>query len=257
MLVSKSLNLSILTLFLISCLINASSNIYDQYLTHYWPITNGKMLDEIGSAHMFQGNLTTFTTDRFDCLNSSLALNGGWTHVQSGIFFNTLEFTISVWVYPQQVGSWSRVIDFGNGFQSDNIIITLDTGENIYSNFQIYEGSSQSVYLKTTESLTIGKWQFLTVTFNKTHAKFYIDGKLKMTSFNALTMKTLTRSLCYIGKSHWSGDGYSKSYLDDLRFYNKSLIESEIVDLMNQNETSKKYIKIMLKKIKIKEKTLS
>jgi hypothetical protein len=59
----------------------------DQYLTHYWPIQNGLMNDEIGTAHMTQGSDTYFTLDRFEYENSALALNGGWTQVASGVFF--------------------------------------------------------------------------------------------------------------------------------------------------------------------------
>jgi hypothetical protein len=73
------------------------------------------MLDEKGSAHMLQGALTSFTLDRFNCPNSSLALNGGWTQVPSGVYFDSPEFTISVWVFSQQVGFNSWIIDFGNG----------------------------------------------------------------------------------------------------------------------------------------------
>ncbi len=57
----------------------------DEYLTHYWPIENGTMLDAIGSAVMSQGNLTSFTTDRFGNENSALALNGGWTQLPPAI----------------------------------------------------------------------------------------------------------------------------------------------------------------------------
>jgi hypothetical protein len=38
---------------------------YQEYMTHYWPIENGQMNDKIGSAHMIQGSLTSFTADRF------------------------------------------------------------------------------------------------------------------------------------------------------------------------------------------------
>ena len=49
----------------------------------------------------------------------------------------------------------------------------------------------------------------------------------------------LSRSNCYIGKSNWATDGYSNSYLDDLRFYNKSLTQEEINELMNYNQNEK------------------
>ena len=69
----------------------------DQYLTHYWSFDNEQMLDQIGMAHMTQGILTKFVEDRFCNPNSALALNGGWTQVPPGVYFDTPEFTI--WVY--------------------------------------------------------------------------------------------------------------------------------------------------------------
>ena len=89
------------------------------------------MKDEIATAHMIQGKFISFTLDRFGKSNSALALNGGWAQVPSGIYFDSPEFTISVWVYPQKVGDWSRIIDFGNGPLSDNIIFALSDGNSL------------------------------------------------------------------------------------------------------------------------------
>ena len=87
------------------------------------------MNDQIGSSHMIQGSLTSFVTDRFGNANSALALNGGWTQVPSGVYFDTPEFTISVWIYPLQVSDWSRIIDFGNGQFSNTIIVAISSVE--------------------------------------------------------------------------------------------------------------------------------
>ena len=59
----------------------------DDYLTHYWPISNGQMNDLIGSAHMIQrSKATLFANDRFGNVNSSINLNGGWTQLPQGIY---------------------------------------------------------------------------------------------------------------------------------------------------------------------------
>ena len=102
------------------------------------------MNDLIGSSHMIQGNLTSFIEDRFGCLNSSLALNGGWIQVPSGIYFDSPEFTISVWVYPMNVGYFSRIIDFGVGANADNILLTLSNGNSLlpYFNFFIFRNDA-------------------------------------------------------------------------------------------------------------------
>jgi hypothetical protein len=199
------------------------------------------MRDVIGSAHMTQGNFTSFTMDRFGNINSALALNGGWTQVPSGVYLNTPEFTISVWIYPSGVGHWSRLIDFGNG-QSDNIILSLSHGSSLQPYFEFYSGSNNVFHTISSKLIIINQWQFLTATFNGTNSTIYLNGT-KIADSNAKSFTrpfNLSRSNCYIGKSNWPDNQYSSSYLDDLRFHNKSLNQEEINELMNsyQYETS-------------------
>ena len=205
----------------------------NQYLTHYWPFFDGKMNDEIGTAHMTQGSLTSFVSDRFGNANSALALNGGWTQVPSGVYFDSTAFSISVWVYPQQVSSYSRIIDFGNGQSSDNILFALSNGNTLQPYFYFFNGSITLFSTTSKQNLTLNEWQFLTATFNSTHLSIYLNAKLTACPYNKKTLSYVLRTKCYIGKSNWAGDGYSYSILDDLRFYNKSLSQTEILDLMN------------------------
>ena len=196
------------------------------------------MLDEIGSAHMSQGALTNFTFDRFNCPNSSLALNGGWAKVPSGIYFDSSEFTISVWVYPKHVGSYARVLDFGSGPNSDNIIFSLSDRDTIKPYIALLYGSNWNVFASSATNLSLNQWQFLVATFNGSTSSIYLNGPLTIQLIQPFSLSTLPRANCYVGKSNWPSDGYSYSYLDELRFYNKSLTQTEIVSLMNQNQTS-------------------
>jgi hypothetical protein len=205
--------------------------VIDKYLTHYWPICLGSMTDQIRSAHMSQGALTSFTTDRFGKANSALALNGGWTQVPPGIYFNSPEFTLMLWLYPQTVGSYSRIIDFGSGAGVNNVLFALSFGGSI----QPYVCLNPTNYVAST-TLTLGKWQFLVATFGGNNLRIYKDGQIIMNTNTLYTFPTVTRTRCYVGKSNWN-DGYSNSILDDLRIYNKSLNQSEIIEIMNQNET--------------------
>jgi hypothetical protein len=146
------------------------------------------------------------------------------------------------------VGSYAAIVDFGNGAGVDNIIFGLTVGSNLRPYLLIYSGSSGSVYAESSQVLTNEQWQFFTATFDGTSARVYLNGTLMgSSSFSFSTLASIQRSNCYIGKSAWSGDGYSSSYLDDLRFFNKSLTQTEIVQLMtmlSQNGTCReiKYI---------------
>ena len=215
----------------------------DQYLTHYWPISNGQMVDEVGSAHMMQGNLTSFIEDKCGSPNSALALNGGWTQVPSGIYFDTPEYTISLWVYPLNVSNWARIFDFGNGHNADNIVFALSFMDTENPAIQTFDKSTLKVETHTNQKLDVSHWQFLTATFNGTNTLIYINGQQKSNHFMAnYSLSSIFRTNCYIGKSNWASIGYSWSYLDDLRFYNKSLTQSEIIQIMNQNGTGRNLI---------------
>ena len=210
----------------------------DQYMTHYWPISCGTMKDQIGTAHMTQGSLTSFTADRFGNLNEALALNGGWTRVPSGIYFDSPEFTISVWVYPKSsIGSWARVIDFSSSCNNNSIALILSVGVRGPPSLIIALPTWKNA--ASSQNLTLNQWQFLVGTFDGKNLKVYLNAQLKVTLAHTCNITTITRSNCYIGKSNCVADGYSFSYFDELRFYNKSLTQTEILQLMSQNSTCK------------------
>jgi len=179
---------------------------------------------------MTQGSSTYFATDRFGNANSALALNGGWTQVPAGVYFDTPGFTISVWVYPQQIGASARVIDFGNGAYGDNVALAFSLGGGKSWYFYLDWTNYESYYV-VAENV----WQLLTFTFDGQNAYVYINGSIVYQQSAVYTMPVLTRTNCYIGQSNWVdyGDGYSSSLLDDLRFYSKSLSQTEIIQLMN------------------------
>ena len=201
-------------------------------------MSENQMLDLIDSAHMTQGSSTNFTSDRFGNSNSALGLNGGWTQVPSGVYFNTPEFTISLWVMPRHCDKSSRIIDFGNGPARDNIVFSI-SGAKRLPRLHIYSGENEVIYLESNEAFKADEWQFLTSTFNGTHARIYINGQLTAETIKSYSLPTLSRSNCYIGKSNWPEDGYSQSFLDDLRFYNKSLTQDEIIELMDEKAAGK------------------
>jgi hypothetical protein len=213
----------------------------DQYLTHYWPFSNSQMTDQIGKSHMTQGAKTTFVADRFGCPNSALSLNQGWAQVPGGIYFNTPEITISAWIYPQQLGYWCRLIDFGNGgtkdtgFHKDAIVVPIANALTPHATFFIFSASPPITTIGTS-NIVLGKWQFITATYNGTTTRVYVNGIQTASVTQTFTLPTVNRTQCFIGKSFNApiGDGYSNSYIDDLRFYNKALTQAEILQLMNQ-----------------------
>jgi hypothetical protein len=218
----------------VDCVSNETRLDINEYLTHYWPICRSDMSDQISAAHMQQGSTrASFIEDRFENKNSSLGLNGGWTRVPSGIYFNTSEFSIAVWVYPNQVDKFARVIDFGNGAPSDNVILSLDSDLNQKPFFLIYFGT-QPFIVNSSLALTQNQWQHLTATFEQTKMSIYINASLtgSTTFTSGMTPQSIQRVNNYIGHCDWSNIGHSYSYLDELRFYNICLSQGDIFELI-------------------------
>ncbi len=149
--------------------IATNSDLYfptDQYLTHYWPFCDDEtMKDLIGTAHMTQGNLTTFVEDRFGNTKSALALNGGWTQVPPGFYFDTPEFSISLWVRPQKMNDFSRIIDFGTGEYLDNLVFSLSQSSSLKPYLDIYNESTLEIRAVSSQCLSVGQWEFFFVDF--------------------------------------------------------------------------------------------
>lgn len=105
-------------------------------------------------------------------------------------------------------------------------------------------------------SLTKGVWQHIAFTLNGNNGLYYVNGKkviqdttlsprsilrtfnyFKKTKIvnNFFMMKKLKGNLNFIGRANVESVGYERANaeLDDLKIFNKSLTDSEIMDVMN------------------------
>lgn len=229
------------SLYLLLLLINAiqltKALETDQYLTHYWPITNGQMTDLIGHSDMIQGNATYFIVDRFGNGNAALALNGGWTRVPSGVYFDTAEMTVTLWIYPSQIGSYATMFSFGNGAPLDNIVMGISDGLTLNPYIEFWSSATKVGTGVSSSPLAMNEWQFLAVSFDGLNLYMYLNDILVLNMSLSFSLPTLSRNSCFIGKSNWLQNGFSHSFFDNLRFYNKSLTQVELLEVMKQNET--------------------
>ena len=111
--------------------------------------------------------LKIITFDRFGYPNSALSLNGGFTQVPSGYYFNSPQFSAAVWVCPFQVGTWARIFDFGNpgGVQSTSLKESIQMSFTSYVTnnpaFVIYDQTT-NIIGNTQSQITLeqNKWHF-------------------------------------------------------------------------------------------------
>lgn len=188
-------------------------------------------------------NGASISTSDYKVNGSSLALSSASSqYVQAGNFKPTSNgLTFSVWYRSNGSGNWSRILDFGNGTANDNIILSPSAyNGSVWTTLglSVYYGSVGNNFYLSDINYNDNVWRHITWTM--TYAtpgsststwNIYVNGILKATTTNYYPSPTVTRTMCYIGKSHWSADGYYNGYIDEFRIYNRVLSVNEAAGL--------------------------
>lgn len=209
-------------------------------LIFYYPM-NGNSNDASGNGINGISNAgVTPAVNRFDEVGQALRFNGttGFIDVPDASYFTGIDFTVSAWINPTSWNFWSRVLDFGNGPNNNNIILAATNGSVGRPAIQIFNGAAPGNVYTSPSGVTapIGQWTHLTFTYQSGVSTLYLNGVSVASGVHPAPVNVV-RTFCYIGRSNWSQDGYYNGLMDDLRVYNRSLNTEEIALLvMEQNE---------------------
>jgi hypothetical protein len=128
-------------------------------------------------------------------------------------------FTYSAWVKPTAVKAWSRLMDFGNGEASHNIILGRDVSTDNLA-VHIYPGVGQThSRLQTGPFFTLNQWHHVAVTINPVDsvARAYRNGSLVWTGKLIAPISAIQRTSNWLGRSHWAADQYWQGLYDEVR----------------------------------------
>lgn len=162
--------------------------------------------------------------------------NANYVQAKSGVYFTGGSFTIQSWVYPMQLYNWNRIIDFGNGAGSNNILLSNTYG--MSGNPGLYVQGAQ---FQSTRNLSLNAWHHVCATFdtNTRIATIYVDGQAAGSAVVPRPVNVV-RNYCYIGRSNWGfGDPNFAGGMGALQIYNGFLTAAEI--LSNYNSTKGLY----------------
>lgn len=201
-------------------------------LVGWYPFT-GNTNDVVGSNNgMSMG--ATLTTDRFGNADCAYSFDGTSDYIWvPGAPFTTYPFTISAWVYIEDI-SKSYIVGLGE-------IGSNDLGKfSIYSTYNegLRVGSDGAWYYQSDSAYTsTNTWINITVTFDYDNgAIFYING----VKYNYLyyiwdipgNPFPFNNTGFNIGKHTGTGSSkYMKGKIDDLGFWNRALTPAEITAL--------------------------
>lgn len=148
--------------------------------------------------------------------NSPTTIIGGAT---------TFDFWVQ-WNSFSQV--WSRVFDFSNGQASNNILIAHEASSSNFV-FEVYSGSTPVISIKLSGFWSMGVWVRVTITVDVSgNVNVYRDGVLidlsnppagiiVLSNVQGTPILAVTRTINYLGRSAWGGDGFANSSIADVR----------------------------------------
>ena len=139
------------------------------------------------------------------------------------------DLTITAFVYVQTIQYWGRLIDFGIGSGTDNILFALSFGSSGQPILQIYSNTNydgNNVYSPTAIPNT--QWTHLAVILKGTNSSIYLNCTYTCSKNSNYVPRNVVRVNNYIGKSNWGGDSNADARFRNLRIYNRALSQSEL-----------------------------
>ncbi len=195
---------------------------------NYWPFDDGMSNDAAGQMHLITPtDKVHYTSDRFGAPSSALALNQGYMEAPPGIFL-TGAFTVTFWIYLKSYASGANVFSFGDGPDRNNVFVYFSRANQF--NKLVLQFGSQSV-CNSIFAIPLNSWTHVAVKYdNFNTANIYVGGlpSAPCTNMPADLHSSSKTTLNYIGKSHYNSDNALDALVDDLKFYNRVLMDSEI-----------------------------
>jgi hypothetical protein len=141
---------------------------------------------------------------------------------------NTNGMSFAFWYYADSSNNntWSRIFDFSNGSNSNNILIGFSGGG---IGLSVYLGSSTPFQpTNIISNICFNQWNHIAWTLSYPEGwNLYVNGSLYTQYSNGTYPNSVTRSLCYLGKSAWNNP-YLNGSIADFRFYNGVITGSTV-----------------------------
>ncbi len=194
----------------------------ERNLVAFYPF-NGNTLDESGNEHHGINYGASQVADRFGNPASAYDFDGSNDYMEMGSWFNYNDFSISLWINRDMIGSdWRTIIDNNH---PNNWVLQSYQNSNTCG-FGVYpDGNSEF-------TLALNEWKHVVCIKDGTNLRTYVNGILEdSTQMSA----TVTYSNPYLRISRWGTNGrYFNGQIDDIRMYDRGISESEVALLYGE-----------------------
>ena len=200
----------------------------------YWDGISNIIIDFSFTDYDVEGSVNLWGSDpEFNCgissgsNNFALDFDGetDFLKLPEDTYFNS-DFTFETWIYKRNNNTWSRVFDFGNGPNKNNVIVALSNGLSGKLSFHINNDLLNRSFV-LDDPTPLYEWTHITLRLTAHMAWVYINGEF--VKLGLLHQPDDTgRSIDYIGRSNWANDSYADMLMDEFRLY-KTALEPEVI----------------------------
>lgn len=195
-------------------------------LVSYWKLdeSSGNASDSVGSNTATNSNVTYGTGK----INNGAIFNGS----SSAFTFATVpvtgssSFSVSFWLKAGSLVSGMSVLHFGTDASNQAFNVYLDASSKIAANFT--GGGGQ---VTSTTSLSTSVFQLVTMTYDGTNVRLYVNGNIENTS-SSYTSANIGTTNKFIGKYAGNTNWWNGS-IDEIGMWSRALTGSEITQLYN------------------------
>lgn len=194
---------------------------------------NGNANDVSGNGNHGTVVGASLTEDRFGRPNEAYSYTSDYIDCGNDEIFDlTTEFTMSAWVYGNNINNDIDVIgkDLAYLFRFK----ALNSGK---MEVVLRSGNSWHFSSLTTSEIDDTHWHNVIVTYDSSYLKIYVDGVLEVDDSMEYTLDVSTSNL-FVGSRTSTIERYTGK-LDDIRIYDRALTYSQVKQLYN--DTKRKY----------------
>jgi len=163
--------------------------------------------------------------------NQALLLNGSNAYIDLSSQMTGAYYSFSFWAdWGNRSNRWERIFDFGEVQGSSWQCLIC---RHSYTSQLCYRNGAYNIYSDNNYIIN-GELHHYAIVQDGGTVKFYRDGDLFSTTSTSETPQQHSRSHCYIGKSNWISDEMYKGRIDQLRIFNRALMDDEIKQLYKE-----------------------
>ena len=207
-------------------------------LIAYFPFA-GNANDASGHGHDGKVHGASLTTDRFGNPNSAYTFDGFSSYIEvahDSTLTPTAALSFGVWFQTNSTSQPGNIMIEGDDQAVGHYVARVEAPS--HSNLSLGVQFSGDTYgtraIRTIDPFEVGRWYFLTVTYDGAVLKGYLDGALRDSQLIAKPLGT-NNGVLSIGRHPVADYPYWFSgKIDDIRLYNRALSSNEVNALYHE-----------------------